>query len=317
MIKPKALVFGHTGQDGYFLCRLLVDKGFSVTGISSKEIRTGSETRTSDLSILSQSDMERLVKEVSPDHVYYLAAFHNSSQNLNKLPTRELYRLSLGVNVDGFLNVLNAVSIYSPLCRVFYASSSHIFGEPLKSPQDEMHPKNPQSPYGQSKVFGMEVANYYRKHHGVFCSNGILYNHESSRRNNSFFSKKICSGVTDIVRGKQQELMVGSLESVVDWSHATDIVEAMYLTLCAEKPMDFVISSGKGHTTQDFLAAAFQSQDLSYEDFVVVDKTFIDKTSTKVPRVGNPSLIKNTTGWKPEFSFSGMVAQLMLDEIND
>jgi len=317
MTRPKALVFGHTGQDGYFLWKLLVDKGFSVTGISSKEIQTSSGIRKSDLSILSKTDMEVLVKSVAPDHIYYLSAFHNSSQNLNELVTCELYRASLQINVDGLLNVLNAVTNYSPLCKVFYASSSHIFGDPIVSPQDELHPKNPSSPYGQSKALGMEVAHYYSKRHGVFCSNGILYNHESSRRNHSFLSKKISSGIAKIVRGDCKELCIGSLESIVDWSHAIDVVEAMHLSLTTEFPMDFIISSGEGHTVREFLNVAFQSQGLSYTDFVVLDQSFMDKTSTRIQRVGNPNLIKRTTGWNPKFLFRGMVEQLMLDEIND
>ena len=183
----KVLIFGHTGQDGFFLRDFLEKKGHLVSGFSKKELLINSKSIVNHLNILSRVDVSNIIKKVEPDHIYYLSAFHNSSQNNNYLPTRDLYELSLKTNVEGFLNTVDAVLNTKPDCKVFYASSSHVFGNPQRSPQTEQHPINPLNIYGQSKALGMEVASYYRNHHNLFCSSGILYNHESNRRNNFFF----------------------------------------------------------------------------------------------------------------------------------
>lgn len=316
-MKPKALVFGHTGQDGRLLTELLVNKGFSVIGISSVEMLLESSSQKSKFNISSRTDMECLIENYKPEQIYYLSAFHSSTENLGVLPSVEIYRRSIKVNVEGFLNVLHAVAQKNPVSKVFYASSSHVFGNPIVAPQDERHPRNPTAPYGQSKSLGMDIAQYYRDQHQLYCSSGILYNHESYLRGPTFFSKKVCVGVANIIRGRQKKLVVGNLDSVVDWSFAKDVVAAMYLSLSAEQPMDYVIASGKGHTTREFLSEAFGSQGLDYLDYVEVNKKFEDSTSTKIPRIGDSRLITAITDWRPEFSFSEMVERLILDELHE
>ena len=316
-MKPKALVFGHTGQDGRLLRELLAHRGFSVIGISSEEMLLENSSQKSNFNISSKTDMEYVIGNYKPEQIYYLSAFHNSTENLSVLPSVELYRRSIQVNAEGFLNLLHAVVQKNPTSRVFYASSSHVFGNPIFAPQDERHPRNPIAPYGQSKSLGMDIAQHYRDKHQLYCSSGILYNHESNLRGPSFFSKKVCVGVANIIRGKQKKMVVGNLDSVVDWSYAKDVVSAMHLSLSAEQPMDYVIASGKGHTTREFLSEAFGSQGLNYLDYVEVSKTFEDTNSTKIPRIGDSRLIKEVTGWRPELSFSEMVEQLILGELNE
>ena len=316
-MKPKALVFGHTGQDGRLLTALLVKHGFSVIGISSGEMLEENSSQKNSFNVSSKTDMEYLIENHKPEQIYYLSAFHSSTENLGALPSVEIYRRSIEVNAVGFLNVLHAVAQKNPLSRIFYASSSHVFGNPIVAPQDEGHPRNPLAPYGQSKSLGMDIAQYYRHHHHLYCSSGILYNHESHFRCPSFFSKKVSVGVANIIRGTQKKLIVGNLDSVVDWSHANDVVMAMYLSLSVDQPMDYVIASGKGHTTREFLSEAFGSQGLNYLDYVEVDKKFEDSNFTKIPRIGDSKLITEVTGWRSEFSFSGMVEQLVLDELHE
>ena len=315
MTKQRALIFGHTGQDGYYLSNLLRKKGYQVTGFSKNQLLVDSKTIKNKYNLQSREDINRFIKKIDPSQIYYLAAFHNSSQNNNILPTRDLYELSYKVNVEGFLNVLDAVLNYVPKCKVFYASSSHIFGNPKKYPQNEEHPINPLNIYGQSKALGMEIANYYKNNHNLFCMSGILYNHESTRRNSLFFSKKISLGIKNIIKGKLNNIEIGSLESIVDWSYVTDVVEAMFLCLSSDVPNDYIIASGKGHTTRDYIEIAFKSQGLDYKKYVRLDKKFKDKTSTAVPRVGDISSIKKFTGWKPKFSFYDMINELMRIEI--
>lgn len=316
-MKPKALVFGHTGQDGRLLTQLLLSYGFSVIGISSGEMLVENTSQKSRFNISSKTDMECLIANYKPEQIYYLSAFHSSTENLGALPSVEIYRRSIEVNVEGFLNVLHAVVQKHPLSRIFYASSSHVFGNPIVAPQDERHPRNPLAPYGQSKSFGMDIAQYFRRQHQLYCSSGILYNHESRFRSPSFFSKKVSVGVANIVRGTQKKLVVGNLDSVVDWSHANDVVMAMYLSLSVDQPMDYVIASGKGHTTREFLSEAFESQGLNYLDYVEVNKTFEDSNYTEIPRIGDSKLIAEVTGWRPELSFSGMVERLVLEELHE
>ena len=316
-MKPKALVFGHTGQDGRLLTELLLGQGFAVIGISSTEMLVENSSQKSRFDISSKTDMEYLIENYKPEQIYYLSAFHSSTENLGALPSVELYTRSIEVNVAGFLHVLHAVAQKNPLSRIFYASSSHVFGNPIVAPQDERHPRNPLAPYGQSKSLAMDIAQYYRHQHQLYCSCGILYNHESNFRSSSFFSKKVCRGVANIVRGIQKKLVVGNLDSVVDWSHAKDVVMAMYLSLSVDQPMDYVIASGKGHTTREFLSEAFASQGLNYLNYVEANKKFEDPNFTKVPRIGDSRLIAEVTGWSPEFSFSGMVERLVLDELHE
>ena len=163
----------------------------------------------------------------------------------------------------------------------------------------------------------MEVANYYKKHHNLFCSSGILYNHESTLRNNFFFSKKISLGIKNIIHNKLKYIEIGSLDSIVDWSYVTDVVEAMFLSLNTSIPYDFIIASGKAHTTREYIDIAFKSQGLNYKEYINIDTEFKDNTSPNIPRIGDSSFIKKVTQWEPKFSFYDMVIELMRLEINE
>jgi len=252
-----------------------------------------------------------VIRRFKPTEVYYLAAFHHSSED-KRQGELELFTKSFEVNTHGLIHFLEAIRTESPKTRLFYASSSHVFGSAKKSPQDENTPLDPENIYGISKATGMMICRYYRKLHSVFASTGILYNHESPLRAERFVSKKIAKGVAKIRAGKASVITLGDLESRVDWGYAPDYVEAMRRILSAKKSDDFVIATGKAHRVGDFAKLAFKRAGVPLKGHLKSRSNLAKKLAPKL--VGNSGKLRRVTGWKPTVSFKEIVKILVDSE---
>ncbi|MCP5492139.1 MAG: GDP-mannose 4,6-dehydratase [Chlamydiales bacterium] len=272
----KAMVIGITGQDGAYLAELLLDKGYEVHGVrrraslfNTKRIDHIYQNRQVNdrRLVLHYGDvtdlatMMLLMKNIEPDEVYNLAAEGHEQVSFD-MP---IY--SCTVNAMGALNVLEAIrqSGRKDQIRFFQASSNHIFGSTAEIPQNEQTPMQPTSPYGTSKLFAYWITANYRDCYGMYACSGILFNHESPRRNSTFASRKITHGIGRILRKEKAVLDLGNLDAMRDWGYAKDYVEAMWLTLQQDKPADRVIASGESHTVREFVELAFSEAGIKIE----------------------------------------------------
>lgn len=313
----KALVTGILGQDGPYLAKLLLEKGYKVYGL----LRRYSNPSFSNVDYLGitkkidfvEADMTdeasllHLIKAFSPDEVYNLAAqsFVGDSWNQAKLTTE--------INALGVLYMLNAIKLFSPTTRFYQASTSEMFG--LGSDggfQDEKTNFHPRSPYGISKVYAYWMTVNFRESYGLFTCNGILFNHESPLRGIQFVTRKITDGVARIKTGKADKLMLGNLDSKRDWGFAGDYVEAMHLMLQADKPDDYVVGTGENHSVKEFVIEAFKAVGITdWEKYVVIDARF--KRPAEVPDLkARATKIEKTLGWKPKVTFPELV-KMMVD----
>jgi len=307
----RAIIIGVDGQDGQLLYDLLLKMRYSVVGIDKSRIRCSSAISFKEVNILESAQVSNLIKEVLPKEVYYLAAFHHSAENVPAENT-ELLQNSYDVHVAGLANVLEAIRIFSPKTRLFYAASSHIFGKTEENMQDESTPINPNCIYGITKAAGLALCRFYRFRFGIFAVAGILYNHESSLRAEDFVSQRIIKGAVGIKRGERKKLVLGDLQAVIDWGYAPDYVRAMQLVLNTQSPDDFIIATGKRHTVLDFVKATFAYLGLDWRLYVKEECHIVRKQN--VCRVGNPANLQKETGWKPSVDFKRMVELLLCQE---
>ena len=304
----KAVIVGYTGQDGTCLSALLLGKEYEVTGVASKST-TENKYGILGVDIQRISDVENLVKKIQPDEIYYLAAVHQSSADV-QIEEGELFRKSFDVNVKAFINFLEAVRMHSPQSKIFYAASSHIFGNPEKSPQDERTPLNPNCIYGITKGAGIRACYFYRENHNVFVCVGIFYNHESPLRESKYVSKKIVETAVAIKQKKKSELILGNLESEIDWGYAPDYMQAVHSMMQLPKPDDFVISSGERHTIKDFIEGVFDYLGLDWKKHIKVTPALITKKQ-KRNLFGDNQKIKQDIGWSPSVNFTEMIKILV------
>lgn len=307
----RAIIVGAHGQDGRLLYDLLLKRGYSIVGIDKKLIHCSPGISFKQINIRKYAEVAELIKKFQPQEVYYLAAFHHSSEDL-AIKNVKLLRRSYEVHVAGLANFLEAIKSFWPKARLFYAASSHIFGEAKREIQDENMPINPNCIYGITKAAGLELCRFYRYRYGVFASVGILYNHESALRPDHFVSRKIIKGAINIKKGKQKDLVLGDLRAVNDWGYALDYVRAMCLILNNALPDDFIIATGKRHTVLDFVKVAFGYLGLDWKACVKENRSIVRKQS--FCRIGNPAKLKKRTGWKPSVDFKGMVKLLLAQE---
>jgi len=297
----KAVIVGSAGQDGTLLNQHLQALGYEVLPIS----------RSASISLQESSAVANYIKEHQPHELYYLAAYHHTSQD-QRGDDLDLFKKSTEAHVTGLLHCLEGIRLHAPLCRLFYASSSMVFGSPSVKTQDESTVLAPDSIYGVTKQAGMGLCRYYRVHHGIFASTGILYNHESPLRKPQFLSRKTVLAATRIKKGSKEKLKLGDLEAIVDWSDARDFVEAFQLILQCKESQDFVIASGQGHTVRDFVETTFTMLDLSWKDCVELDKGLLRRE--KPTMVGNAKKLRELTGWKPRYDFKAMIRNMILAE---
>jgi GDPmannose 4,6-dehydratase len=320
-MSKKALITGVTGQDGSYLVELLLEKGYEVHGMvrrSSVEKREridhleGNPNFTVHYGDLSDSlSLVRLIGSIKPDEIYNLAAQSHVGVSF------DVPEYTADVVATGVLRVLEAVRIcgLEKTCRIYQASTSELYGKVEEVPQRETTPFHPYSPYAVAKQYGFWIVKEYREAYNMFCCNGILFNHESERRGETFVTRKISLAAARIAQGKQDVLYLGNLSSLRDWGYAKDYVECMWLILQNDKPEDFVIATGEQHSVREFCEHAFREAGIELEfkgegmDEVGIDKA-TGKTVIKVsPEFyrptdvvnlwGDPAKAKTELGWNP------------------
>lgn len=311
----KALITGITGQDGSYLAELLLEKGYEVHGL----VRRSSSFNTDRIDHLYKdphlngvrlflhfgdlsdgSSLSRLLRKVKPDEIYHLGAQSHVRVSF------DIPEYTADVTGVGTVRLLDAILESGIDTRFYQASSSEMYGKVQAVPQNETTPFYPRSPYGCAKVFAYWTAVNYREAYGIHASNGILFNHESPRRGETFVTRKITRALAQIVAGKQKELFLGNLDAKRDWGYAKDYVEAMWLMLQQDKGDDYVVATGETHTVKEFLEEAFGLLDLKYEKFVKHDPKYLRPTEVDL-LIGDASKATKKLGWKPKVSFKELV----------
>mgnify|MGYP003627135005 FL=1 len=311
-----AMITGITGQDGSYLAELLLEKGYRVVGLKRRTsiICTGRldhiyNHKNFELRYFELNDtgcMYRLLSEYKPDEIYNLAAQSHVRVSF------EVPESTTDTIVMGTLRLLEAVRHVVPEARFYQASSSEMFGDNPENPQNENTSLMPASPYSCAKVYAHNLIRNYRVGYGLHASSGILFNHESPRRGETFVTRKITMAAARIKLGLQDKLYLGNLEAKRDWGFAGDYVEAMWLMLQQEVPDDYVIATGETHTVQEFLEEVFSHAGLNIEKYVETDERLY--RPHEVPLLlGDPSKARNQLNWEPKIKFK-QLAKMMYDE---
>ena len=312
--RQRALVTGITGQDGSYLAELLLEKGYEVHGL----IRRSSSINTNRIDhlyedphkpdrrlILHYGDMEdsarlaRLIDEVRPREVYNLAAQSHVKVSF------EAPEYTSDVDALGTLRLLEAIYHCDPTIKLYQASTSELFGS-APSPQNEKTPFHPRSPYGVSKIFAYWIVVNYREAYGMFASNGVLFNHESPRRGETFVTRKITHAVARIVAGKQDAVYLGNLDARRDWGYAPDYVRAMWMMLQHPEATDLVFSTGEQHSVREFADLAFGLVGLDWERYVRIDKAYLRPAEVDT-LLGDSTKARELLAWRPTISFPELV----------
>ena len=316
----KALITGITGQDGSYLAELLLEKGYEVHGI----IRRSSTFNTQRIDHLYQdphvngvrlflhygdmadsSNLMRIVHEIAPDEVYNLAA---------QSPVRVSFdspEFTGDVDALGTMRLLEAIRLTGVKTRFYQASTSELYGKVQEIPQRETTPFYPRSPYGVAKLYSFWAVKNYREAYGLHASNGILFNHESPRRGETFVTRKITRAVGRIKLGLQSELFMGNVNARRDWGFAGDYVEGMWRMLQQDPPDDYVLATGEMHSVKEFLAEAFGYVGLDWEKYVKHDSRY-ERPSEVDQLLGDPTKARTVLGWTPKVTFKELV-KMMVD----
>jgi len=308
----KAIIIGCLGQDGTLLYDYLLKKDYQIIGIDFNYIKTTYDYSGERINITDKSCVEEIIKSFNPDEVYHLAAVHHSSEDCIQEANIELFNKSFEINVFSLIYFLEAIYKFSKKTRLFYAASSHIFGETDSFLNDESTPINPNSIYGISKATGLNICSFYRKEFSLFSSCGIMYNHESSLRSDKFISKKIVKSAILAQKSRVSTVAFGDLNAEVDWGYAPDYVDAMHKLLNIDYPENFIIATGEKHKVSEFIDIAFSYLGLDYKNYVREHKDVLKRKP--VCRIGNPAKLMAATGWKPSLSFKEMIYRLLKEE---
>lgn len=340
--RKRALVTGITGQDGAYLAELLLSKGYEVHGIKR---RTSTMNTTRIIHLYSDHDAESkglilhdgdlcdatnmldIIKEVRPHEIYNLAAQSHVRVSF------ELPQYTASVDALGPLNILEAIRILGMEkdVKFYQASTSELYGKIQENPQKETTPFYPRSPYGVAKLYAYWICTNYKEAYGIFAVNGILFNHESPLRGDTFVTKKIAKAAARIANGLQEVLYLGNLDAKRDWGHAKDYVEAMWLMLQQEKPDDFVIATGETHSVREFVELAFNHvgiglawrgqgvNEVGYDSntgkvVVAIDQRYFRPTEVDF-LLGDASKAKRILGWERKISFKELVLEMVEDEM--
>jgi len=353
MIERTALITGVTGQDGSYLAEFLLDKGYDVHGIKRRssslnteridhiyqDIHEKGRRFTLHYGDLADSmNIVRLVRDIEPDEIYNLGAMSHVAVSF------ETPEYTADVDAVGALRVLEAIRLLGmeKRTRFYQASSSELFGKVQESPQSETTPFYPRSPYAVAKQYAYWITVNYREAYGIFACNGILFNHESPRRGETFVTRKITRGLSRIATGLEECLYLGNLDARRDWGHARDFVEAQWLMLQQDQPDDFVIATGSQHSVREFLECAARKLELEIEwrnkdteeigvvaeirsekapalkvgDIIVrIDPRYFRPTEVET-LLGDPSKAQRQLGWVPTTSFEELVAEMVDADLN-
>lgn len=316
MGKKKAIITGIGGQDGSYLADLLLAKGYDVHGIVRREVMEDPARRLSNLdhcldriqlhpiSVNNHLSLYKLFTQVQPDECYHLAASSFVHYNFDD----EFLILNNNFNSTHYL--LSTIKEVVPACRLFFAGSSEMFGEPDVSPQDESTRFNPKSIYGISKIASYYMIRNYREKDGIFACTGMMYNHESPRRGHQFVTRKITSTVARIARGEATGLALGNLDALRDWGWAPDYVEAMWRMLQSPQPEDLVLATGNLHSVRDFVEIAFRLAGLDYRRYVSTDPRFF-RPSERVPLCGNAARAESLLQWRNSRSLEEIIRPML------
>ena len=312
----KALITGITGQDGSYLAEFLLDRGYEVVGMvrrssSEKFERIAHKRDRVTLlqgDLLDPSSLTSLVEDTQPDEIYNLAA-------QSFVPTSWAQPALTGeFDALGVTRLLEAIRMVGLTCKFYQASSSEMFGKVRESPQNELTPHHPRSPYGVAKVYGHFITVNYRESYGMYTVSGILFNHESPRRGREFVSRKISYGVARIKLGMDTELPMGNIDASRDWGFAGDYVRAMWMMLQQPDPEDYVVATGISHTVREMLDVAFRAAGLNWEDYVRVDPSLLRPAEVD-KLVGDPSKARTKLGWKPDISFEELMEMMVREDL--
>ncbi|MCZ6682689.1 MAG: GDP-mannose 4,6-dehydratase [Planctomycetota bacterium] len=310
----RALITGVTGQDGSYLAELLLKKGYEVHGI----IRRSSSFNTARLDdvyedphvktqkmflhygdLTDGSGLAAMIRRIEPNEIYNLGAQSHVRVSF------EIPEYTVDVVGLGTVRLLEAIRDTRIECRYYQASSSEMFGN-SPPPQNEETPLEPRSPYAAAKVLSYWLARNYREAYGLFACNGILFNHESPRRGETFVTRKITRALARIVKDEQKKLYLGNLDAKRDWGYAPEFVEAMWLMLQQDKPGDYVVATGETHSVRDFLGVAFGLVNLDWQKYVEIDPRYYRPTEVDLLQ-GDASKAARELGWKPKSSFEDLV----------
>src|SRR5215813_13579851 len=316
----KALITGITGQDGSYLAEYLVSLGYEVHGLIRRVALEDPQRRFTRITHLLDKVVLHPASLESYPSIFHVISRHEFTECYH-LAAQSFVAESfvdgfstMNTNINGTHYMLAALRELRPTCRFYFAGSSEMFGKVRETPQTEKTPFHPRSPYGISKVAGFDLTRNYREAYGMFCVNGILFNHESPRRGFEFVTRKITSAVARIKNGTQKELRLGNLEARRDWGHAKDYVRAMHLMLQRDEPDDFVVASGESHTVREFCELAFAEAGLDYQEFVVQDQQFYRPAEVD-SLIGDASKARTELGWEPEFGFRALVEDLVRSDL--
>ncbi len=318
----KALITGCTGQDGSYLAEFLLAKGYEVHGLK----RRASSFNTDRIDPIFQDDhdagsrfflhyadltdgssLATILHELQPDEIYNLGAQSHVKVSF------DIPEFTADVVACGTLRLLEAMRRTGVKCRFYQASSSEMFGSALP-PQSETTVFHPRSPYACAKLFGHNITVNYRESYGVHASSGILFNHESPRRGETFVTRKITRALARIKVGIQRKLYLGNLDARRDWGYAPDYVRAMWLMLQQERPDDYVVGTGEAHTVREFVEAAFGAVNLDWQDFVEVDPRYFRPAEVDY-LLADPSKARRVLGWEPEITFRQLVEIMVQADI--
>lgn len=315
----KALITGITGQDGSYLAEFLLDKGYEVHGI----IRRSSTFNTSRIDhiykdphvkqvklflhygdLSDSGQISEIIYNIKPDEIFHLGAQSHVRVSF------DIPEYTSDITALGTIRLLEAIRRTRIKTKFYQASSSEMFGN-SPAPQNENSPFMPQSPYAASKVYAYWMTVNYRNAYKIFACNGILFNHESPRRGETFVTRKITRGLANIISGKDNKIFLGNLDAKRDWGFAPEYVEIMWKMLQQDKPVDYIIGTGKTHSVKDFLKEAFSYLNLNWNDYVEIDTRYYRPLEVE-HLLANPSKARKELGWNPKISFKDLI-KIMVD----
>jgi GDPmannose 4,6-dehydratase len=319
----RALITGITGQDGSYLSELLLEKGYEVHGM----IRRSSSFNTERIDHLyrdphlkdtrlflhygdlaDSSCINHLIRTVKPDEIYHLGAQSHVRVSF------DMPEYTSDVTGLGTIRLLDAIRDSGIQTKFYQASSSEMYGKVTEVPQRETTPFYPRSPYGCAKVYAYWITVNYREAYGMHASNGILFNHESPRRGETFVTRKITRALAKILAGKQDNLYLGNLDARRDWGYAKDYVEAMWMMLQTAEADDYVIATGETHAIREFLDVAFGMVKRDWNDYVKIDPRYYRPTEVDL-LIGDPTKANQKLGWKPKCSFKQLVEMMVREDL--